>query len=1151
MATATTAKAGRPKKPDEPAWQRNSRIENWKRQQYAWVVYTPGPEPSGYITQLNEVFAIISGVTPNPQAARKWDFEHAVEVVRLLKAHNRQAHTEYVGPKHQDEKSLANELAAFRDFVYAETGALVGDRELQKALTVAQRDSVPGVLAKAGPTNRLPQHGDEDLPKRSDAIDEHLWQECQSVTAEAVGAEHAPSGAENGVNKRRLGTAGGCQVYLVSGDWMLVNVEMDWHDGDNYMHRPKLIPKGEVWLDDRVRQYDWPFNCYHEITESRLMEDEGLEYDPAHKRVNGVEWQLRQREGVGRGGAAKPVAKGKGQPCKPGETAARSECTPQQGPANRLPSTHPSGKGDAQVSPYLGRVVSQYRTYDQFNDPAFNTPGRRWPRIAAEGNRRLGSPQDYELRMLPIGGVTPSQSGEDYLNDSSRELANTLRGVSNETIDLEDTRPEDLDPILVDSTNMILDGNHRHAAHTLNGDQTIAALVPVGPGTGKIRNMRQVYDALSGSASNKSPRRERTVSKGKGQPCKPGETAAQAQCVPRQGPENKLPAPSGGTIGAPDLRNYADAAAQEMKDSVSTVPGEKKPAHLLTRQEYSKLPKVYRGVHAGSATSGAYVFITPDADLAGIHGTVHEYRLLPGAKVYADPEIEEEMLTWDETPNGTNSLERGSAIVARDDLGPQKHEWAVDRALSNGEPVPENVLAQYPKLRARYNKTPSVLYQKGKGQPCKPGETAERSGCVPLTEHQSHQLRAVDQPGKITQAIKPIALKPVKWLQKKLQPAALATFNKLPQGVRTTIVAAETLMDFVAHAGHALPMTPFKGGKKLALAVAQEQGFSNKAASRIGDILGWIDFGFMLPSLPFHAAPIEVAMIASGLGGALAAGKVAGAIPVGSLAYVGLSAAAHLVRGRNPVALIAGARARVKASKLKVTRSGHVKPRKPGGHIEPITPKDIEAFAAVSDAALDQAYHYGRAKPGSFGEAANRGSARRALGLLANGTRDEEKLAAAIHEGWAEVARTFDDPVYTDKPGKRESRLRLAGTPYGKLPEDEKEKDRVAARALRDEWVRRKPRKPVAHALKNRLKGTGTKWRFINSREETFITAFMRSGADMDRVTAQRLAKIFRRLYEEHGMDLISESEMPARPDGLGLDFVLGLLERAGCMQRG
>ena len=110
--------------------------------------------------------------------------------------------------------------------------------------------------------------------------------------------------------------------------------------------------------------------------------------------------------------------------------------------------------------------------------------------------------------------------------------------------------------------------------------------------------------------------------------------------------------------------------------------------------------------------------------------------------------------------------------------------------------------------------------------------------------------------------------------------------------------------------------------------------------------------------------------------------------------------------------------------------------------------KLIGKLAHASEKALDDAYGYGMSKPGSFGNACNLKSAERVLKLLEKGEDDIEVLADESHEGWADIAKTFDDPIYKERPEKKAKRLELANTSYKDLAEDEKEKDRVAARAL-------------------------------------------------------------------------------------------------------
>ena len=126
-----------------------------------------------------------------------------------------------------------------------------------------------------------------------------------------------------------------------------------------------------------------------------------------------------------------------------------------------------------------------------------------------------------------------------------------------------------------------------------------------------------------------------------------------------------------------------------------------------------------------------------------------------------------------------------------------------------------------------------------------------------------------------------------------------------------------------------------------------------------------------------------------------------------------------------------------------------------------IMEKEDSPYERASDAALDARYGYGRASGDkrSFGRAANRSSAAAMLRRLRR-DRDEgrttsrESGADAVHQGWAHTARTSSDQT----PEKKERRAKLADTPYSQLPNDEQEKDRVSADAVRALYNRRNQR---------------------------------------------------------------------------------------------
>ena len=121
---------------------------------------------------------------------------------------------------------------------------------------------------------------------------------------------------------------------------------------------------------------------------------------------------------------------------------------------------------------------------------------------------------------------------------------------------------------------------------------------------------------------------------------------------------------------------------------------------------------------------------------------------------------------------------------------------------------------------------------------------------------------------------------------------------------------------------------------------------------------------------------------------------------------------------------------------------------------------NVQQLATISDAALDKAYGYGRSQPGnSFGWQANLKSASFAKQMIDKGVTDIEAISDAIHKGWNTTAQAFvqnpeqfDDTAKLKAAGKLEAKLQqraqLMKQNYGQLPEEEKDKDRVVARAL-------------------------------------------------------------------------------------------------------
>jgi hypothetical protein len=129
------------------------------------------------------------------------------------------------------------------------------------------------------------------------------------------------------------------------------------------------------------------------------------------------------------------------------------------------------------------------------------------------------------------------------------------------------------------------------------------------------------------------------------------------------------------------------------------------------------------------------------------------------------------------------------------------------------------------------------------------------------------------------------------------------------------------------------------------------------------------------------------------------------------------------------------------------------------GVAEGATQLSVQQLATISDEALDNAYHYGRSQPGNtFGWQANLKSASFAKQMIDKGVTDIEQISNAIHKGWNVTAQAFVknpqmfDDSKTMSPEKLQAKIaqrqKLMTQNYAELPEDEKEKDRVVARAM-------------------------------------------------------------------------------------------------------
>ena len=81
---------------------------------------------------------------------------------------------------------------------------------------------------------------------------------------------------------RRLGYVTGLPVYLVSGERVRNDIDIDFTQGGNEAAYPGYVPAGEIWIDDAMRVLDRTATIFHEIVERNLVLYGGRDYDDAH-----------------------------------------------------------------------------------------------------------------------------------------------------------------------------------------------------------------------------------------------------------------------------------------------------------------------------------------------------------------------------------------------------------------------------------------------------------------------------------------------------------------------------------------------------------------------------------------------------------------------------------------------------------------------------------------------------------------------------------------------------------------------------------------------------------------------------------------------------------------------------------------------------
>jgi len=93
---------------------------------------------------------------------------------------------------------------------------------------------------------------------------------------------------------QRLGKVSGLDVYLVSGEYVRNNIDIDFTCGGQEAVYPSYVPPGEIWLDDAAGPLDRTATCLHEIVERDQMMRHGKDYNDAHEVASATERPFRR-----------------------------------------------------------------------------------------------------------------------------------------------------------------------------------------------------------------------------------------------------------------------------------------------------------------------------------------------------------------------------------------------------------------------------------------------------------------------------------------------------------------------------------------------------------------------------------------------------------------------------------------------------------------------------------------------------------------------------------------------------------------------------------------------------------------------------------------------------------------------------------------
>jgi hypothetical protein len=93
---------------------------------------------------------------------------------------------------------------------------------------------------------------------------------------------------------RYLGKIAGLPTYLVSGEQIRNEIDIDFTCGGNESVYPTYVPPGEIWIDNGLKVFDQMATALHEIVERDQMIRFGKSYDDAHEVASANERPFRR-----------------------------------------------------------------------------------------------------------------------------------------------------------------------------------------------------------------------------------------------------------------------------------------------------------------------------------------------------------------------------------------------------------------------------------------------------------------------------------------------------------------------------------------------------------------------------------------------------------------------------------------------------------------------------------------------------------------------------------------------------------------------------------------------------------------------------------------------------------------------------------------